>query len=360
MKFLLSKNGKYLFAKHNSTIRADLNGNVYGGGWFSNLFGRGREPAPQVKVPTAQELFQTALGQAREAFPSGFEAREAASQQLMQPFGGIAPLDFGAFGPTQMTPAAISPVDWAQFQPTTFEQGLATSQFAPLVEQAQRQALQIGSLAGIPSAAPAHFGRAISPAMLQIGEFLAQQGQQRGLTEQQRLMQEAGFGQQAGMFNVQAAQQMAQMEQQRRLQEEAFRQSRLQLGLGAAPTEMLMPLAQLGGQQAGQQAQADLLNWQAQQQQMGGGSALLSLLGMGAGAALAPLTAGTSLAFGPLAGALGGGVLGGMAGTLAGGGQAPLDIGTALQIGQLPRQFETQDLLNQLLQKQIGGVQPVG
>jgi hypothetical protein len=235
-------------------------------GFFSNLFGKGKEKAPEIKVPTAEELFQSALGQARGAFPKGFEAREFAAGELAQPFAGIQPIDF------------------SQFQPTTFEQGLTGAPFGNLLEQAQRQALQIGSLSGIPSAAPAHFGRAIAPTIMNIGQFLAQQGQQRGMAELER-----------------------------RLQEEQLRQNRLQLGLGAAPENLLMPLTQMGGQQAAAQSAADLLNYQQREAQLGGGSALLSLLGGGLGFALGgPIGAGI--------GAAGAGTIG----SLLGGGESPV------------------------------------
>jgi len=310
-------------------------------GFFSNLFGRGREAAPEIKVPTAQELLQQSAGFMQQQFPQFAQARElgleALQAQGFAPQVSIPGVAAGQFGPTAITPATISPIDFAQFQPTTFEAGLAASQFGPLMEQAQRQALQIGSLAGIPSAAPAHFGRAIAPTMLNIGQFLATQGQRRGELELQRRLQEAQFGQQAGITNLQAVLQQQQLEQQR-LQQQAMateqaRQFQLASAIGQDPYQELMAGAGLGQQQAAAQAAAQQLNWQQREAQRGGGSSLMALLGGIGGATLAPLTAGTSLAFGPLAGALGGGVMGGMAGTLMGGGQAPLDIGTALQIG---------------------------
>ncbi len=272
MKWILGDG--YLYAEHNPTIRADFNGNVYGGGFFSNLFGRGREAAPEIRVPTAQELLQQSYGFMAGQFPQFAQARETGLEALMGQ--GFAPQ------------VNIPGVDWGQFAPSTFEQGLATSAFAPLMEQAQRQALQIGSLAGIPSAAPAHYGRAIAPAIQNIGQFLAGQQQQRGLTEQARLQQQALSTEQARQFQLAAA-------------------------IGQDPWQEIMGGAQLGGQQAQLQAQADLANWQQRQQQMGGGSALLSLLGGAGGFMLG----------GPIGAGIGAAAGGGL-GEIFGGGEAPV------------------------------------
>lgn len=283
-------------------------------GFFSDLFGKGKEKAPEIKVPTAQELLGASTGFMQQQFPQFAQARETGLEALMGQ--GFAP-QISIPGVSAITPATISPLDFAQFQPTSFEQGLATSQFGPLMEQAQRQALQIGSLAGIPSAAPAHFGRAISPALLNIGQFLATQGQRRGELELQRRFQEAGFGQQAGLQQQALEQQRL---QQQALSTEQARQFNLASAIGQDPFQEIMAGAGLGAQQAGAQSAADILNWQNRQAQMGGGSALLSLLGGGLGALLAAPTGGLSLGMGAALGGAGGGLFG----SLLGGGESPI------------------------------------
>ncbi len=288
------------------------------------LFGFGKEKAPEVKVPTAAELQQQQLNFLSGKFPEFTQAREsglaALQQQGFDPQINIPTIGAGQFGPTSITGQQLAPVDFASFQPTSFEQGVAQSSFGPLLEQAQRQALQIGSLSGIPSAAPAHFGRAISPALLNIGQFLAQQGQQRGQFEQQRRFQEAGFGQQAGITNLQAVlqqQQLAQqVAQQQALSSEQARQFNLASAIGQDPTANLLSGASLGAQQSQRQSAADLANFQARQAQQGGGSALLSLLGGAAG-----------FAFGGPAGASLGAGLGGGLGEIFGGGASPSSFG---------------------------------
>ena len=243
-------------------------------GFFSNLFGGGKQERPEIKVPSAQELLGESAGFLGGQFPQFMQARETGLEALMGQ--GFAPqLDIPA-------------VDYGAFGPTTFEQGLATSAFQPLIEQAQRQALQIGSLAGIPSAAPAHFGRAIAPAIQNIGQFLAEQQQQRGLTEQERLFQQVLAGEKARQFNISAA-------------------------IGQDPFAEIFAGAELGGQQAQRLGQEQQARFQAEQAGMGGGSALLSLLGGGAGFLLG----------GPMGAALGG-AAGGTLGSAFGGGPSPV------------------------------------
>lgn len=233
-------------------------------GFFSNLFGR--KERPEIKVPTAQELLAESTGFLRGEFPQFAQARETGLEALMAQ--GFAP--------------QIPAVDFGAFAPSTFEQGLATSAFAPLLEQAQRQALQIGSLAGIPSAAPAHFGRAIAPTVLNIGQFLAGQQQQRGFAEQQRIA----------------------------LQEQA-RQFQLSQAIGQDPFPSIFAGAQLGGRQAQLLGQEQLARFEAEPGP--GGSALLSLLGGGAGFLLGgPIGAGIGAA------------AGGTLGSAFGGGPAPV------------------------------------
>ena len=177
----------------------------------------------------------------------------------------------------------IPQVDFGAFGPTTFEQGLSTSAFQPLIEQAQRQALQIGSLSGIPSAAPAHFGRAIAPAIQNIGQFLASQQQQRGLTEQQRLMQEVLSSEQARQFQLSAA-------------------------IGQDPFADIFAGAQLGGRQSQLFGQEQQARFQAEEAGKGGGAALLALLG---------------------------GAIPGQIGTFFGGGPSPIGIQDAIMAFQL-------------------------
>ncbi len=246
------------------------------------LFGfGGKEERPEIHVPSAEELLGASSGFISGQFPQFFGARETGLEALLGQ----------GFDPQINIPQ----VDFSQFGPTSFEQGIATSGFGPLLEQARRQALQIGSLSGIPSAAPAHFGRAIGPSVVNIGNILAQLQQQRGLTEQARLTQQALSSEQARQFQFTSA-------------------------IGQDPFPDIFGGAQLGAQQAQRLGQEQLARFQAEEARQGGGSTLTALLGAGLGAALAPFTGGLSLAMG--AGL--GGAAGGTLGSLFGGGPSPI------------------------------------
>ena len=248
-------------------------------GFFSKLFGR--EKRPEIKVPSGAELFQQALAAAQGAFPQGFAAREQAAGQLQG-------LDISSL---------LAPVDAAQFGPTSFEEALGAQQFQNIFPDVQRQIRQSLSLSGF----------ATSPILAQL------EGRERGR-----------LGVDIGSFLSNLGQRRAELEQQRRGTETQATLNKIQLGLGAAPEGLLGQIFQGQQRQAGLQQAEQLAQFQERASQRGGGSALLSLLGAGAGFALGgPVGAG-------IGGSLGGGI-----GSLFGGGSSPVGIQDALLLSQL-------------------------
>ena len=301
--WLLSKDGSYYYAKHNPSVRADLNGNVYGGGCFS---GGGGEftppPAPQFK--TAPELFNEAISLGRAEFPLAYGAREAALGDI-----GRKGEFYQEYFPEGISP--MSPEFWARYQPTDFEQAIAQSTFGPMMTQAQRQASHIASLAGLPGTATTRFTRAIAPTMYNMGTFLAGQGQRRG-----EIAAELG-------------------------EQRAARDLLARLGIDPM-AQILMPHVGVGAEQDRLQQQANyqaaLAKAQADYAQSQGGG-YGSLIGTGAGAGLGALLALPIGGLSVLGGAALGGSLGGTAGSLFGGGPAPISFGDALSFAQSPMGF---------------------
>ena len=100
---------------------------------FENMFGLnilrnaikyfGDDEEPIVpEIPSGEDLFNQGLAFSQQNFPGALGARE-------QGLAALPSLEVG-------------PEFFQRFSPTTFEQGLATSAFQPLLEQAQRN-LQI-------------------------------------------------------------------------------------------------------------------------------------------------------------------------------------------------------------------------
>lgn len=325
-KWILSKNKKYLYATHNSTIRADLNGNVYGGGFFSDLFGGG--DVPELRVPTAEELFGQGLGWARGQFPEEFAGRKSAVEAIPQLAIGPEFLNRFRIGEPL---GQLTPDFFQQFSPTTFEEGLATSAFQPLLEQVKRQAMHIGSLQGIPEVAGAQFAQGISPALLSIGSQLASLQQQRGLSAAGRQDLLAQLGLQRGALGLQGL------------------QSRVSQGLGLDPfSRVALPFTGVGQQQGNIQAQADLQREIEQRRRdQAQAQALFTLALGGAGAGLGA------------AGFAGLGSLGGFAGSSAGGLTGALQgfgLGSSLGVGDFGSAIGGLQPQSNILEQLLGSI----
>ncbi len=252
---------------------------------------------PEVKVPTAQELFSQGLSQAQEISPLALGAREEGLSNI----GQLTPTpeDFSAFGSTEL--GELSPDFFSQFQPTSFEQGISGSFFEDALDKARRTASLQASLSGISSGFDERFSRAISPTLFNIGQFLSNQGQRRGELALGRQSENAQRNQRQSELGI------------------AGRQQGILSQLGISPQEEIAPFIQLGQQQGNLQAQlqqqnalvqaqTDLANQLKAQQPSGFGRILGSAIGGIGGAFLG----------GP-AGAIQGIGLGGGLGSLAGG-----------------------------------------
>lgn len=272
---------------------------------------------PEIKVPSAEELFQKGLGWAQGAFPEATGAREQAAKYLTS--SGF------------QTPVSVAPTDYSQFQPTSLEQALSSQYFEnvwPETAEAVKHGLSLSGMATSPILGR-QLGKARGQIGYDIGRYLSELGQRRGEMDLQRRMQEAQMSETARRFNVAQA-------------------------MGIDPMSMITPYAQTGATQSARQAEADLQNYM-NEMQGGMGGTIGSLIGMGAGAIAAPFTGGLSL----LPAMSMGGALGGQIGSLFGG-QSPIDMGSALQIGQMGQQMGTQNLFNDYLKNIMGTAQPVG
>ena len=252
---------------------------------------------PEVKVPTAQELFSQGEEQARRISPLAFGAREAGLGRLGEL--EATPEDFSRFGLDNF--GEISPDFFNQFQPSDFEQGIASTAFEDLLRRSRRTASQQASLSGISSSFDERFERALAPGRFQIGQFLSGLGQRRG---------ELALGREGDL--AQLGQRQAELALQ-------GRQQGILSQLSISPQQELLPFVQTGQQQGNFQAQlqrnADLVRAQADianqikaQQPSGFGR----LLGGGLGAL-------GGFALGGPAGALKGLRLGGGVGSIFGG-----------------------------------------
>ena len=131
-----------------------------GGGCF------GSPDTPELGTITPEQVITGGEGRTQafdigqEQFPGALEAREFAIDTARDPsklnefFAGLAP-----------SPLA---------------QSVQESAFGPLLDAAKRQALQVSSLQGIPSAFNANFSRAFAPTITSIGQFLSNLLENRG------------------------------------------------------------------------------------------------------------------------------------------------------------------------------------
>jgi len=239
---------------------------------------------PEIKLPTAQELFAAGEEQAKRISPLAFGAREKGLSELGQlvPEAGF----FEGFQPAQF--GQISPEFFEQFQPTSFEEALGQQQFANIFPDVERGIKHDLSLSGIESSPilAQQLARARGELGVDIGNILAQLGQRRGELALGRESELAQLGQRRGELALQG------------------RQQGVLSQLGISPQAELTPLVSAGLQQS--QAQAELqrqrdlelaqisvANQIKAQQDQGGG--LGRVIGAGLGAIAAPFTGGLSL-----------------------------------------------------------------
>jgi len=124
------------------------------------------------KLPTAQELFSEGRQLSQDISPLAFGARE----QGLANIGQLTPTaeDFSG-----VNLGEISPDFYQQFQPTSFEQGVAGTAFEDMLSRSERSAGHRASIGGIESAYPELFARAMGPTISNIGQYLGNLGQQR-------------------------------------------------------------------------------------------------------------------------------------------------------------------------------------
>jgi len=141
-------------------------------GFFSNLFGGGKSnitinvPKPP-KLPTAEELFSAGRTEAQTTAPIAFGARETALQDIATP--QATQEYFGAF------------------QPTSLEEALGSQYFENIMPDLERSIKHSLSLSGIESSPilSQQIARARGDVGATVGEFLANQANQRALTSLQ-------------------------------------------------------------------------------------------------------------------------------------------------------------------------------
>ena len=223
---------------------------------------------PEVKVPTAEELFQQGISTAKDVAPLAFGAREEGLANI----GQLTPTpeDFTRFGSTEL--GELSPDFFSQFGPTDFESGIAGTAFQDLLDRSRRQASQQASLSGISSAFPELFERAVAPGRFQIGQFLSGLGQRRGELALGRLSENAQRNQLQSQLGI------------------AGRQQGILSQLGIDPFSNILDFVGVGQTQGNQQAgldrqsgliqaQADIANQIKAQQPSGFGRILGAGLG---------------------------------------------------------------------------------
>lgn len=234
----------------------------------------------------------------------GIESFDPAFGRSEERAGRIAPLALGARESALAdiaTPESTTAF-FQGFQPTSLEAALADQTFQnifPDVERSIKQNLSLSGIASSPILAQ-QIGRARGELGVDIGNILAQLGQERGVGSLNARLGIDPFG---NVLLPQTQQDLAQAN----LKQQAF--------------------IQLEQQQAFanfQQAQQDA------QSKAQGISGLGSLIGGGLGLLAAPFTGGLSLA----GGAALGGSLGGAAAGLFGGAQSPISLGDALSVSQ--------------------------
>jgi hypothetical protein len=317
-QWILNKDGKYLYVKHNPTIRAIILNDefaVYGGG--------SSDPEPELPKPaTPAEMFSEYGAYQRGAFPETYGAREQAAGYL----SGL---------PDYATKIGVDMPAYETFGPTSFEEALATKEFEQAWPRAKETTLGQLSQSGFAYSpyAAATLGKVRGGMETDIGKYLSELGRTRYTEELEKRMMEAQWSEQARQFNVSQA-------------------------LGIQPMEYL-PTWQ---QQEQYGYQADLAEYQEQLNKAKGPSwgTIGSVAGMALATAAAPFTGGLSLASIPMI--AGAGAIGGMAGELFGGGEAPMDLGTALRAGEYVESREQNKMWEEWMKKQMGKPEasPVG
>ena len=275
-------------------------------------------PPPPPKLKQAPELFQSGINFGKTNAPLAYGAREKALSQIDQ--GALVPgADF--YEPYNLvSPEQLSPDYFSQFQPTSFEQALASQQFQNILPESERKILHGLSLSGIESSPvlaqllAQNYGNLAVP----IGEYLANQGQRRAELGLQRYDTLSALGQRRGELGLQGIQQG------------------IQAGLDIDPYSTYSPYletdmgqsnsqAMADYQAALQRAQTDYQNAQAKAVQK---RAMISSIGSIIGGA------GGFMLGGP-AGAGFGASLGGSAASLFGGSGTPFSFQDAMSIGSM-------------------------
>ena len=246
-------------------------------------------PAP-VKLPTADELMQSAISTAKAQQPLGYGARES----------GLADLAKGTSF-------------YEGFQPTSLEQALSNQYFQNIMPDIEKSIGHRLSLAGMESSpiAARLIGRERGNLGFNVGSYLSNLGNERARYS-------------------------------------------LSSRMGIDPWSITNPLLEAGLMRSNQQgsldqsyneqvAMANYMNEMEKYKQKGAAGSLFGTIGGGAlSLAAAPFTGGASLAYLPLA-ASAGGTLGGL---FSGGqgGQEPIDLATALMLqgGNYPSLFPRQ------------------
>ena len=267
-------------------------------GFFGNLFGKGglgkaidpfeltplgkdkeqnRLVLPEINLMKAGDARQTALDFGQAQTPLALKARETALSDLSSP--GATQEFFGGF------------------QPTGFEQALASQHFANVMPDVERSIKHNLSLSGIESSPilAQQLGQARGQLGVSIGEILANQGQQRGLASLQARL---------------AMDPISQIIQP--ISQQELNQSNLQ--------------DQLSFQRNIAQSTADFQAVQQQQQQDG---ALLAAIGSLVGGA------GGFAVGGPAGASLGASLGGSLGGGFGGGAASPIGFGDALSLAEL-------------------------
>jgi len=256
------------------------------------LFGFGEKEQPKLDLSGVRE----AVG-GIEDFGQAFSRAEGIGQR-------ISPLAIGA---RESALADIATPESATqffegFQPTSLEQALADQRFSNIFPDVERSIKQNLSLSGIESSPilAQQLARARGELGVDIGTVLANLGQQRATGSLNARLGIDPFG---GVISP-----LAQSD----------------IGQSNVRQQALIALEEAQAQENFRQAQEEA-NRRSQ-----GISSLGSLIGTGAGLALAPFTGGLSLA----GGAALGGALGGTAAGLFGGSQSPVSLGDALSISK--------------------------
>jgi len=283
--------------------------------WTRNNRGGGEDEPEMPKPKTPAEMFSEQASWMGGQFPETFKSREEAAGYL----SGL---------PGYETPVSISMPSYETFQPTSFEEALATKEFEqawPSVKETTLGHLTQTGFAYSPYAA-ATLGKVKGGMEVDIGKYLSELGRTRYTEELGKRTEEARMSEAARQFNVAGA-------------------------LGIEPMEYLPSWQreeQLG-------YQADLAEYQRKLGKAKGpsGGSIGAMIGMGLATAAAPFTGGLSLASIPMI--AGAGSIGGMVGETFWGGESPVDLGTALRAGEYVESKEQNKMWDEWMKKNLGG-----